>query len=278
MAFRTWLTGRPYQPPYRMAYTTRALIKAQISTTETVADADIDDKGYAASAIFSSETQRCFVPFIQSAPYDWVNHTTLHLDDDLMTLTSVTDSTGALSAGEYVLKSNNRNPYSTIQTLGSRKFTFSTNRESAITVAGVWGFHPNPSIMWAAQTTITVGVATVGATSITVGSTTNISVLSYLKIDDEYLLVTAITGLVLTVERGVNGSTAATHLINVVVYLYQQNPEIQRAVTHLAVYLYLTQNTFNEVYATVGGEVSIAKQIPDYVIGIINRYKSGRKR
>lgn len=277
MAFRRWLTGRPYQPPYRMAYTTRNAIKAQIETTATTADTDIDEKAYAASAIFSSETRRCFMAFIQAAPYDWQSHTTLRLDEDLLTLTSVTDSTGALSAGQYVLKSNNRYPYSTIQTLGARKFTFTTNRESAITVAGAWGYHPNPAVMWVSQTTITEPATDV-ATTITVASTTGISVLAYLKIDDEYLLVTGIASLVLTVERGANGSTAAAHVDNAPVYLFQQVTEIARAVTHLAVYLYQTQNSFNEVYASPGGEVSVAKQIPDYVIGVMNRYKSGRKR
>lgn len=67
------------------------------------------------------------------------------------------------------------------------------------------------------STTITEPITTVGETTITVASTDNIVVGTVLLIGTEKLLVSEIASLVLTVTRGHNGTTSATHLDNAAV-------------------------------------------------------------
>ncbi len=64
-------------------------------------------------------------------------------------------------------------------------------------------------------TTLTTTIATVGAVTVTVGSTTGMAVGDYVQIDSELMLVNTVpTGTTFTVlggGRGEDGTTAATH-------------------------------------------------------------------
>lgn len=278
MTFRQWLTGRAYQPPYRTIYTTLTEIELQLEDDNATDRARLITMGYSASFIFAQLCRRTFIPFDAALSHDWTAEKHLRLEDDLLSLTSAVDNGGALTGGEYVLKPNNRYPYTGIQLLNGREWEHGANRESAITITGTWGYHPNPSVMWANTTTLSAAIASAGATTIAVTSAANFELLMYIKVGSEYMLITGISGTTLTVERGVNGSTATTHLISVVVYRYQQLADITRAVAHLALYLYQTRDQFGQSFATIEGNIEVAKNIPDYVLGVANHYKSGRKR
>jgi hypothetical protein len=61
------------------------------------------------------------------------------------------------------------------------------------------------------STTLTADITTPTATSCTVASTTGITLNGFILVDSEYMKVTNISSLTLTVSRGQNGSVAATH-------------------------------------------------------------------
>lgn len=65
-----------------------------------------------------------------------------------------------------------------------------------------------------ASTTLAAAITTTGQTSVTVTSSVNIGIGDVLLVDSEKIHVTNVVGAVLTVVRGYQGTTAATHLIN----------------------------------------------------------------
>lgn len=63
------------------------------------------------------------------------------------------------------------------------------------------------------STTLAAAIVSTGATTIQVASSTGAPAPNFrIRVDDEWMLVTAIAHPTWTVERGIEGSTAATHL------------------------------------------------------------------
>lgn len=117
----------------------------------------------------------------------------------------------------------------------------STGAPRQLSLPGIWGFHRDYAHAWLAVDALAAAIISTTATTLTVadadGDDSNglpyrISPGHLLKIDAEYLEVVAVntTTNVVTVKRGVNGTTAATHLISAVVYRWQVEEVIQRAV------------------------------------------------
>ena len=57
-----------------------------------------------------------------------------------------------------------------------------------------------------------------------------------LKVDSEYMYVSGISSNTITVTRGYNGSTAATHLTAAPVYRFVAHPVVQHIVKRLVIY------------------------------------------
>lgn len=72
----------------------------------------------------------------------------------------------------------------------------------------------NNGVPYTGDTTLAAAIATTSVASITVTSATNITVGDIIYIDTEQFAVYAKAGAVLSVSRGENSTTAATHLIN----------------------------------------------------------------
>jgi hypothetical protein len=90
--------------------------------------------------------------------------------------------------------------------------------QKVLSLTGEWGWQTST----ATPTTIDANITTTTATTISVASITSISEGHTLLIDTERLFVSGISGTTLTVERGVAGSTAATHTsgADVATYIY----------------------------------------------------------
>jgi hypothetical protein len=87
--------------------------------------------------------------------------------------------------------------------------------QQTLAVTGVWGYSNDLSDE--KTTTGTVG-ETVTAWGVNDASTLNTA--QTIKVDDEQMYITGISSNTLTVERGVNGTTAATHTAGTSVYTY----------------------------------------------------------
>lgn len=110
-----------------------------------------------------------------------------------------------------------------------------------VSVAGVWGFHPDYAHAWMAVDALAAAIVTTTATTFTVadadgeddyGMVPRFSPGNLIKIDSEYMEVIKVDANTntLTARRGVNGSTAATHLISAVISTWQVDYPVQRAV------------------------------------------------
>ena len=75
------------------------------------------------------------------------------------------------------------------------------------------------------ETVITAALTDTTGTSVTVADPTVFPVNSYMRIDEEVMLVQSIADKTLTVKRGELGTTAATHLINTPAYFINDNIE-----------------------------------------------------
>lgn len=75
------------------------------------------------------------------------------------------------------------------------------------------------------ETVITAALTDTTGTSVTVADSTVFPVNSYLRVDEEVMLVQSIADKVLTVKRGELGTTAATHTINTAAYFINDNIE-----------------------------------------------------
>jgi len=86
-----------------------------------------------------------------------------------------------------------------------------------------------------------------------------------LKIDSEYLLVTAVSGTTITVQRGFNGSTAATHLILASIYMFRWQGEINQACRMIVNNVYhnrFGENPTGTVRVTGAGVVISPEDVP----------------
>lgn len=183
----------------------------------------------------------------------------LKVDEDLLEVKTLQTANGdtTISADDYYLKcgrSYNITPYDRIElkTDGDTTvFTFSGSYQRANIVDGIWGNHNDWANAWANSKDSVQDATGINATvtSITVsdadgadvyGNTPRFKVGQLLKIGDEYLYLVAknTTSNVLTVIRGVNGTTAATHDKDTAIYIYQPMRDVWHAVRRLAAWLY----------------------------------------
>ena len=236
-------------------------LKAYIGTAETGDDTLLKSLCTRASRIWEMATrQRYFYPRSEERLYDHPAITSvLELDDDLLEMTTFTTENGdtEIASADYYLmcgKSYNLTPYNRIvlKTNGTQTNLFySGTVQRANSVTGIWGYHEDWDNAWQdSQDTVqnSTQIAAAG-TSLTVtdadgvnllGVTPRFKVDTILKIEDEYLYVTAknTSTNVLTVLRGVNGTTAAAHANATTIYTYHMQDEINHWVTRLAAWLY----------------------------------------
>lgn len=136
-----------------------------------------------------------------------------------------------------------------------------------LTITGIWGYHSDYANAWPVLTTLAAAIIDTTGKSITVadvdapddyGITPAISVGNLIRIDSEMMLVTATNTAtnVVTVTRGVNGSTTATHLINANVSVWQVEPDIARVVARQAGLLYARFGAYTTIETNGMGGVT----------------------
>ena len=131
-------------------------------------------------------------------------------------------------------------------------------------ITGVWGYHRDYANAWVSVDTLAAAIVSTTATSLTVadvdgvdeyGQTPRLSTGNLIKVDSEYLEITATntTTNVVTVRRGQNGSTAATHLIAAPVSVWRPEDMIRRAVARQAGLMVARQGAYTTVSVEATG-------------------------
>lgn len=177
---------------------------------------------------FTGRTRSGFGPRIASNVYDHDGSDHLYLEDDFIAVTSVTSaaSTGK-AAGTLVANDDylTRPTYGPIRELVFPGLGTGTIGEGygVITAVGTAGYSLETVNLGA------MGTATAAAGTVTLTSGSAYPGMTLLA-DTEQMYVTAATGgTALTVTRGVNGTTAATHAAATTVYQYRYDRAVESA-------------------------------------------------
>ena len=233
-------------------------------------------------------------------PTVYKNNNCLELDEDLLEVTSLTTQNGAqtiTSADYYLMTGNkyNRPPYDRIKLASDgtvTTFSYSGTPQQANAVAGYWGYHEHWADAWQdSQDTVENNPLSSSGTSLTVndadgvdlyGLTPRFMVQQLLEIESEWLFVTGknTSNNTLTVIRGVNGTTAAAHVQNTPIYIYQPMPEIVGVMEVLATYVYRRRESVgssDDRGAAANGVLLMPSKLPQEVTDILDIYKRWTK-
>lgn len=179
-----------------------------------------------------------FGPRTGTNRYDGDGTGELMLGDDLLTVSSITIYDGTALATyvtpaadtDYYLEPYDSTPKREIRLHGQGAVTAFTYGRRTVSVVGSWGY---------AAETVTASatanaIATAVTTSITVSSGTEFSAGMTLLVDSEQLYVTAVSTNTLTVDRGANGTTAATHAGGAAIAWYRYPRDVKDAAIRIA--------------------------------------------
>ena len=245
-------------------------------STDTVDDAQISEILEGTSRYIDTLTRRTFYPRCEtryfSVPQNQGNLRTLYLDDDLLSVVSVTNGDG-VAVTEYNLLPKNYNSKWGIQIYSAASSFWTPSNtlggEYVIAVTGWWGFHNQFTQRgWSALDTLAVADTT--ATGLTFTVTTGTTLLSnqIIKIDNEIMNVASSTSsptkTVTVNQRGDNGSTAATHLINAPIYVWNTQTEIRDACKQISQSVYWARSgqvANGKITVTEGGVIIRAEDV-----------------
>lgn len=163
-------------------------------------------------------------------------------------------------------------PYYQLQLMGNCSNTWYTYAQCFPTrglpyasVTGIWGYNADYANAWLAVDGLVSGV-NASVTTLFVddvagynpyGEYPRISAGNVIQIDDEWMNVISTDPDLntITVVRGVNGSTAAAHVMGAVVSVWQTDESIRRAVTRQVAFMYARQGAYDNVRITDIGTV-----------------------
>lgn len=180
-----------------------------------------------------------FGPRTGTNKYDGRNERGIDLQDDLLSVTSITllDRSNGSSLGsvtvntDYVLRDragHNATPYREFVLHGEGSLTSVGHGYQVSSIAGSWGYQ---------DVRVSAGTAGTATASVTTLALTGASVYAgqTILIDTEQMYVTASTGgTALTVTRAANGTTAAVHAADSAVTAYTYPPEVVDATLQIA--------------------------------------------
>lgn len=176
---------------------------------------------------------RKFYPRVDTRYFDTPGDDQLDFDDDVLAVTTFTNGDGSVITA-YNLQPYNETPYHSLRLKATSGVVWlpdsDGNYQRNLSVLCICGWHRLYAHAWP-DTTATLSAAITTTTATTFTCTTGIiKAGDLLKLDTEYLYASSVaTGAsdTVTCVRGVNGSTAATHVISSVIYRWWQ-PDIQQ--------------------------------------------------
>lgn len=188
---------------------------------------------------------------------------------DCLELDSVSIDGTNQDTGTYRLESQAPYEYVVFSSVGA--MPSSSSFDSSAIFSGTWGYHRSPESMWRAIGSLQAGIDADDTSFVATDATVSLfEVYQYLKIDNEILFVTNVdsdTPYTITVERGKNGTTAASHLSAASIASYQQMPSVIRETRRRVINLASNDAELAQIVqlgesATEGGETPMQLAIP----------------
>ena len=204
----------------RGTYASLSYAKTHLSIADALDDTRLACLLESASRTFDRDCGRFFYTATRTLTFtarqydallvpDLLSVTALHTDDGTRTYPY------AWAATDYELVASDsepdRYPRWQVVTTPTSPQAFPVGLRRGVRIVGLWGHGDGESASPWTASGATITLATDSATSATVSSGTPFSVGQTLLAESEQLYVTGVLGVTLTVERGVNGTTAAAH-------------------------------------------------------------------
>lgn len=203
--------------PKRSCYSTLEAIKRAGQITETNWDVWLGDMIHQLSRQIDEYCHRHFYELSATKYYDLQDTQRLRLDEELLAITTFTNgnSETLVSGTDFIPYPLDGPPYLWLDVKrdSGSSFTFSGTTQKALSIEGKWGYHPDYAAAWYSTGDSVQNAAgiTASASTMTVTSGDNFDVYETVKVDSEQMLITAINGVTLSIERAINGTTAAAH-------------------------------------------------------------------
>jgi hypothetical protein len=238
-----------------------------------------------ASRALDSATHRRYYPRIETRYYDFQEAYCLKIDRaDLLSVTTLTTySDGVtIASTDYFLKcgdSYNLQPYDRIALDRNRGglFGYSGAPERSQKVIGVFGFHDDYAAAHVASgATVQGSGINAGTLTMTVSDGSLLQRGQTIRMESEWSYVSNISSNTVTLsERGLNGSTAATHAAGVAIEIYKPMRDVERVTLRFAVWLYKQlESPFHfELQTDATGRVVIPPNAPPEVHRFIKTYR-----
>jgi hypothetical protein len=174
-----------------------------------------------------------FGPRTGTNRYDGTGSNCLELDDDLLSISSVT-TTSSIGGGaitvtdetDFYKRPYDRSPYRELdlhENAASTTIWYRTRRGTS--VAGSWGYQD----VRVTSASTTAEALDLTETGVDVTAGTDFEIGQTMLVESEQMSVTGITTNTLTVVRGANGTTAATHNTGAAIGVYQYPEPVVQA-------------------------------------------------
>lgn len=266
----------------RGEYTTVTDVRqSYLGVSSNADDALLLDLIRSVSRDIDSACLRHFYPVIQTRYFNPLEDTTMSeilptrrrllMDDDLLAVTTLVngDST-TIGSTSYILETPNFTPYWAIKLLLTSGYVwyYTVDAENAISVTGVWGYHSDYANAWLSVDTLGAAMSdTTGTTALLTNGNGSVKGGQLVKVDDEYMYWgTVADKSASNLLRGVNGSTAATHLSGAAVYVWQVDDAIQQVAKEAAAARYrLRDNPVGETVIMDGHSFATPKDVAKYI-------------
>lgn len=162
----------------------------------------------------------------------------------------------------------------------------STGAPLQLSVPGIWGFNRDYDNAWLEVDALAANMTTTTATALTVadvdaddayGLPVRISPGHLIKVGSEYMEVVATNTStnVVTVRRGANGSTAATHSSEDKVYRWQVEDDVQRVVARQAMFQFSRYGAYTTVEVQGMGEIRFPNDLLRELQAVMQSYQYG---
>ncbi len=271
-------------------YKTWIQVRGGSTGTDAGDDAVIEQILKGVSRYIDIQTGRTFTPHVETRYFDTpdpesLDPRLLKLDADLLEVISITNGDGtAVPSTEYQFRSGdkpaNRTPYTGIRMKGSSTYYWtldsSGESRSVIAVLGIWAYHNDYTNAWLLGSTANEAMDA-SETGFDVTSNSLFAIGNIIRFDNELGYVSATGTNTLTTTRGANGSTAATHLTAINVYIWQTQEDIKEACLQIAQNVYGTrsgQSSAGKITVTAAGVVIRPEEVPALIQKLLESYRN----
>jgi len=265
-------------------YCTLADLKSFMPSSSNIDTTTAEQAINAASRAIDAIPGLAFYPMVKANLYNTPRAAELKLFDDLLELFSLVNGDGTnITNSDYDLWPFNTYPkYSILlKPLSTKYFNQSTTgwNQAAVTCTAIWGHHEDYGRAWGTGSTLGTAVTDTTGTSWIVGLGSPFVAGQIGRCGNELVRILSSSSSSvtddLTVERGYNGSTAATHIQTAPVTIWRPEAQIVRATMIQSARYYRRAEA---VFGTTGGgemgvqPVALAKLDPDVQLIAQNYY------